>query len=238
MSKTHFRYGRNSAAVLFVAGLVSLAGPSALEAQRPAAQEVAAVSAFPGGLDFLPQVGYSWAIITWSGGDRYFRQEFAAGESPFIGTFDLQGQPLPDGTYTWELELVPDRVAARDLMIAASKSGGLAPSTRSALSGSFAILNGAIVDSELVEPEPIQATGRTQLTGDVAVASGLMPVARVDQGDSDEAVAAGHQVEGRDSGATVGRQTTEDMATALGLTLLARADQRDSDAAVAAAGDN
>jgi hypothetical protein len=88
---------------------------------------------------------------------RVFSKNFKGGSSPNFSIADAQGERLPDGQYTYELRLTPESSPARkdvtsngrgkddelEAVRAARKSG--APSQPVVESGSFSILNGAVV---------------------------------------------------------------------------------------------
>jgi endosialidase-like protein len=80
---------------------------AAAEPQTPE-KAVTSLEVAPVRLDWRPQVGSERWVLTVSGpGDLFLRQEFEAGQSPFLSLFDPQGQRLPDGSYTWELRGTP-----------------------------------------------------------------------------------------------------------------------------------
>jgi hypothetical protein len=73
------------------------------------------VRAGSGGLDFQPLVSYGALVLTVSGPDGFHhRAEFGAGESPAFSIFDKAGAVVPDGSYTWELSVVPSGAQRRD----------------------------------------------------------------------------------------------------------------------------
>src|SRR5258707_2771105 len=107
---------------------------------------------------------------------RSFTREYKAGTSPDITLSDRQLNGLPDGVYGYELRLRPQLSAGeREALRAARKDDE--PEAERAMrkrpvvpvlvqSGSFAILNGAIVVGGAVEPrsnaklaEPMRAPG-------------------------------------------------------------------------------
>ena len=139
---------------LLAAMIVSLAGPTLVEAQRLAdsAPEPALVSHSGAGLQFQPFVDFKEAVLSVSGGEVAFRQVYAGGEYPSISRYDMKGGALPDGTYNWELALLPDAATARELRIAAARNGGEAPNAWLPQTGTFTIKDGSFVDPKLVEP--------------------------------------------------------------------------------------
>lgn len=100
---------------------------------------------------------------------RVFSKGFKGGSSPYFSIADAQGERLPDGQYTYELRLTPVSSPARtdamsngrgkndepEAVRAAHKSA--APSQPLVESGSFSIVNGAVIvagASEEAGPRP------------------------------------------------------------------------------------
>lgn len=182
------RMQANRGALLAVAVVAALVALAPMTAQ---AGKLATATVYAGGVDFLPGVDHAGATATVSGRTLTFQRSFAAGERLSIGLFDPDGQLLPDGTYTWRLQLVPGRAAARDLRRAARRNGGTAPDAWQALSGAFTIRDGRMADPGLRESRPARrdAAGlRAALPADLTAANRGARVAD----DDDAAVAAGH----------------------------------------------
>jgi hypothetical protein len=182
----HLRLGVSAAATLLVAGAAALALPAPLEAQGPA--ERAAVSLYPSGVEFRPLVSSRGATLTVAGNGLTFEQAFERGERPSIGMFDAEGEPLPDGTYTWRLSLLPDAATARALRDAASRGEGLAGARWLAQTGTFTIRNGSIVDPGLREAQPSRLEGAdpgSELHSDMG---GMSSVAGAFAQDTDDVV--------------------------------------------------
>ncbi len=157
MKRIHERRGRLPLAVLLAAGLAVTSPPAELAAQGPArggGTQVASAAVFAGGVDLTPAVRYRQAIVTVSGNGVTFQQVYKPGESLSIGAFDPKGYVLADGVYTWELQLVPDAKAAEKLRASAARSGGIAPEAWQPATGTFAVVGGAVVGPDLVEPRP------------------------------------------------------------------------------------
>jgi hypothetical protein len=86
---------------------------------------------------------------------RIFTQHYKGGSSPQFSMADVQGERLPDGQYTYELRLTPASAQRRDLTSNGRGKEDESESVRAARkpvvasavveSGSFSILNGAIV---------------------------------------------------------------------------------------------
>lgn len=214
MTRIHARRGWRLTGALLIAGLAAAALSSPLGAQGPG--ELATVTVYPGGVDFRPNVSYSRAILTVSGNDRVFQRVLEAGEDLSIGFFDPEGQPLPEGVYVWQLELVADAETARELRIAATLNGGTAPEPWSALSGTFAILGGSVVPPDLSEPKPVRMTfssGLPESSANLRFAASSTQV-RLPGEDNDAAVGSRKDVEGK-ARAALGRQASTAFVTSL-----------------------
>jgi hypothetical protein len=112
-------------------------------------------------------VPHSGLTVTISAPDgQVFRKEFRAGASPDFPLTDKQGNRLPDGQYTYELRLTPvlspevrkalaeargkdddDAAVEREM-----RKRGQLPTQPLVQSGTFSILNGAVVVAGAVEP--------------------------------------------------------------------------------------
>ncbi len=137
--------GHGAVMAVLAAGLLAVAGPAT--ALEPAG-ELATVNVSSAGIDFRPEVEFGRAILTLSGGGDVYTREFAPGEDPFVSVFGPEGHLLADGSYQWELVLLPTRDARAALMIAASENGGEAPGARAAQTGAFVIVDGYIADPD------------------------------------------------------------------------------------------
>ncbi len=142
------------AAVALVA-LASIAPAAVLEAQAPGGGTVVATATVhAGGVDLNPEVRHSGGVVTVSGNGMVFQQRIEAGAGASIGVFDLEGQLLPDGVYTWELELYPDARTAKRLRESALRNAGRAPEAWQRLTGTLTIRNGLVAAPDLVEAGP------------------------------------------------------------------------------------
>ncbi len=124
----------------------------------------------PGGIGWTPLVRNNGVALTVAGGNFHSRTEFRGGENPSFKPYDLEGERLPDGVYRWQIIFWPTEVTAID-----DGTNGRDPSvnverlarrsatrSRSNLryqrpqrlvdSGSFTIINGAILDPSIPEP--------------------------------------------------------------------------------------
>jgi len=125
--------------------------------------EVAKVQLTPSQVHWEPQVSYERLVLTVSKpGGEVVRQEFAAGQTP---VFELpQGEA--DGSYIYELRVVPPvDPAARRALAASRESGnsaaverlkkaGRLPAGELVQSGSFTVVGGAVVAPDATEPRP------------------------------------------------------------------------------------
>ena len=134
--------------------------------------EVAKVQLTPSQVHWDPQVSYERLVLTVSKpGGEVVRQEFAAGQAP---VFDLP-QGVADGSYVYELRVVPAIDAAARRALAASresgneaaierlKKAGRLPAGELVQSGSFMVVGGAVVDSDAREPRsaaPVKEAGK------------------------------------------------------------------------------
>jgi hypothetical protein len=136
--------------------LVTAAALCLALAPAATAADIAQVRAGSGGLDFQPRVEYGALVLTVSGPDGFHhRAEFGAGESPAFSIFDKAGAVVPDGSYNWELSVVPSDAQRRDAFEAnqaAAKSGERGGIERLVQSGSFAIVAGSVVAGGETEP--------------------------------------------------------------------------------------
>ena len=174
-------------AVLVVAALAVIAMPAT--AAAAGRRDLAVATLHAGGVDFLPAVAYGGAKITVTGPELDYERSFAAGERLSIDLFDPDGQLLPDGTYTWRLALTPTAEDARALRRSARRNGGISPDRWLALSGSFTLRSGLVVDPSLAEARPARA--EPALGGGLARDLGATAAADGIGDDSDAAIAAG-----------------------------------------------
>lgn len=103
---------RMAALVMFVlligvAALPALAG-EAREAAVEAPPAVALMSSGSASIDWAPVVEYDRLVLTVTGPDDVvIRREFKAGQHPSLSLFNRRGQKLADGSYSYELRVVP-----------------------------------------------------------------------------------------------------------------------------------
>ncbi len=112
------------------------------------------------GIEWQPQVDHERLVLTVSGPGGFLdRKEFAAGTSPSFSIYAQDGSLLPDGSYKYELRLVPRVDAATQRAQAAARESGEqgfeAPlfTARTVQRGHFALLGGELVLPGLKEGE-------------------------------------------------------------------------------------
>jgi hypothetical protein len=147
---------------------------TALAQSTNKAESVAAVAADRGEVRWQPQVEYSRLILTVSApGGEVFRKEFEAGTTPSFKLSDKDGYSLPDGSYSYELRVIPhfsrevrkalaasrEKGNTAEVMQELQKSGQL-PTTITVQSGSFLIEKGAVLTGSPEDgEEPGQNSG-------------------------------------------------------------------------------
>jgi len=150
MTSKHAYLGGLSAAVVLLAGLAFVAPAGA--------DDAATVTYGANSLSFAPQVVHRGGTVTVSGNEITVRREFGAGDTVTVAAVDMDGNPLPDGSYNWEIVFYPGKA---DLSRADAKSGRTSEdggsSTPAKLpkgwtqSGSFTIAGGAIINPDAAE---------------------------------------------------------------------------------------
>jgi len=151
--------------VVLLGGLLMVQPPAKAQDEAAGPPHFVSVNLGANGAQWMPSGSYGRMTLTVSGpGGAIYRQEFEAGRFPSFGLFDKDGQSLPDGAYNWELVATP--IVARDTReamrtarrnndeqaIAGLQKAGRLPRTPLVQSGSFVIVNGAIVEPEATEP--------------------------------------------------------------------------------------
>ncbi len=141
---------------VLLAALVALPAVSQEAAEAPSA---ATMKTAPGSVSWQPLVSFDKLVLTVQGGGFLSTREFVSGEAHFAPV-DPEGFQLPDGTYNWEIRMIPPALAFNDSLVRSNerRGGGRSQNFGTApepvvQSGSFTIANGAIVDPELTEPE-------------------------------------------------------------------------------------
>lgn len=146
--------------VLALAALAFLPPPTLAEA--PA--ELASFAAHGDRLEWSPRVEARHGCrVTLSGPGVDVSRTFKGGERPALSLFVRDGQPLPDGTYVWEITLAgePREAAgdpyngrdARPTKAAARRPDG----RRLTQGGSFTVLDGRVLDTSLRETPEVKS---------------------------------------------------------------------------------
>jgi hypothetical protein len=121
---------------------------------------VALASVGPNSIAWQPQVDHQALVLTVSGNDIFVNRRFELGEEPVFNGVDARGKALPDGTYTWQLTVIPrlDELDARESANGRSDNDGSVgkqAEARKALSqsGAFTISLGAFVRPDEIETD-------------------------------------------------------------------------------------
>jgi hypothetical protein len=143
---------------------------SALAQSANKVESVAAISADRTEVRWQPQVEYGRLILTVSApGGEVFRHEFEAGATPLFKLTDKEGNSLPDGSYSYELRVIPNFSREVRKTLAASRENGNTaevmqelqrsgqlPTSLPVQSGSFLIEKGVVLTGspeDGVEPQ-------------------------------------------------------------------------------------
>ncbi|HVS00428.1 MAG TPA: tail fiber domain-containing protein [Thermoanaerobaculia bacterium] len=203
---------------------VLLAGLAALPA---AAQEIATESAETGGpiavvtaegssVTWRPLVAYERLVLIVSGPDELVvRRDFKAGQSPTFSLYDERGELRQDGSYTYELRLIPVldaetrkrlqedlRTGSNALLIQLRKEGKLPVNL--AQSGEIQIVRGAFVTEGLPEDTdkaqtPETGGAQSSATGTGRTGSGgIRNITAKDQVIPDDLIVQGSECVGLD----------------------------------------
>ncbi len=167
-------------AIIAMACLVAPSWAARRGADSVAEPAVARVQMADHLVSFEPLVPYERLSLTVIGNNQVVLESwFDPGSPVLFDLFDQEGQPLADGTYSYELRVVPKiSPQARQLLESARVAGTEAttssrlralralPDGPVSLNGSFTILNGAVVDPDL--PESSGEAGTDYRLGAVA----------------------------------------------------------------------
>jgi hypothetical protein len=132
------------------------------------AESIAAVAADRAEVRWQPQVEYSRLILTVSTPDgQVFRKEFDAGTTPSFKLIDREGNSLPDGSYSYELRVIPNlSLDVRKALAESREKGdsaelvqelqrkGQLPVSVPVQSGAFLIEKGTVLTGSPEEIEP------------------------------------------------------------------------------------
>jgi hypothetical protein len=136
-------------------------------------------------IDWRPKVDYEHLVLTVAGpGDFYARQEFGTGQAPLFSLVDSKGNRLPDGSYAYELRVVPRLDPGAPERLAGAQdnhesglelpNGGKLPERPLVQSGYFSIEGGSFLDlSDRVrssgrEKPPLPRAATKQVTSENA----------------------------------------------------------------------
>jgi hypothetical protein len=136
-------------------------------AQAPGDEPIAAMIVEANGITWQPTIDHAGLTLTVSGsGGLILQQEFGPGSTPAFAPVSPDGQPHPDGSYTYELQAAPvmdpETRAALEAAREAGNSDAVAEQLRQAgklpdamvQSGHFSIKGGQIVLDDAPEPAP------------------------------------------------------------------------------------
>lgn len=138
--------------------------PTSASADKP--EQVAEVELGGNSIVLRPLVANSGATLTISGPDNLLLEEsFGAGVVPSVSIVDEKAGALPDGTYTYELRLLPEIDAQTRAALASSRASGdesivqklrslgKLPTSQQTQTGSFTVAGGHLVDPFAVETQ-------------------------------------------------------------------------------------
>ena len=148
---------------------------------KPVADEVMGA----GGISWVPKVNYAQLVLTISRPDgAVFRRTFESGSSPYVGLSSVFDDRYPDGSYIYELRVIPNvqprfRPGENDRFSSREESRQQALSRPELTqTGAFLVRNGAIVTNNMAEPRvsPMISSGQEGLSGamDVVYADDLI----------------------------------------------------------------
>lgn len=155
----HLRSRRLGAVLSVLLGCSALS-VGASEDQSP---PVAEVTLTPVTIFWQPQVGYETLILTVSAPDgEVHRHEFQQGEVVAFSLVEKSEAPLPDGSYTYELRVIPSIDKSVKKALAASRETGAIALVRE------------LQQSGVIPQEPLTQTGHFTIAGGVIIQSAAM----------------------------------------------------------------
>jgi hypothetical protein len=148
---------------------------------RPVADEMMGA----GGISWIPKVNYAQLVLTISRPNgTVFRRTFASGSSPYVDLSSIFGGSYLDGSYIYELRVIPDvqpRVRYEENDMLSSREAArqqVLSGPELTQTGAFLIQGGAIVSSDMTEPQvsPMISSGQEGLSGtmDFVIADDLI----------------------------------------------------------------
>jgi hypothetical protein len=142
-------------------------------ASVPDEKPVADVVIGSSGISLVPKVNYHRLVLTVSTpGGKVISKAFDTGSSPYFGLSDLNGIAQLDGSYTFELQLIPfPRKMARQEL---ERAGELIPIKKSMIqTGAFLIKGGSIVtpgpSEDISRPQDVLHYDDVIITGSLCV---------------------------------------------------------------------
>lgn len=182
---------RNSASGLRWAGIpVLVAGLSltSLAAQEEATErpreEVATMKVGKTAIEWLPVIEHEGLTLTVSGAGEIRERVFKAGTHPTFELRDEKGQPVPDGSYSYELTAAPKldpqtreklaagREAGDEGVVERLRQEGLLPRRPLVQSGVFSVWQGQGVDPSREEPGAVHGKPvdpKVKIGGDITI---------------------------------------------------------------------
>lgn len=159
--------------LLFLAALALCLNVAALAVPQSGdskIEPVASMKADVSKMTWEPKIGYEALTLTVATPDgEVLRQEGRSGVALAFSVMDAQGQQRPDGQYRYELRVTPIlEQGVREILAEARRNGtdeqtlrglrkqGLLPTEGLVQSGTFRVLNGAIVSGGATEPQKIK----------------------------------------------------------------------------------
>ncbi len=162
---------RHIVGAILLSGIIGWTGPAAVMAEPAATVELSA-----GGLSLNSGLNFERLALTVSGPDGFLlEKEFKPGSSMFLGLLDQPGVQFKDGSYHYELKVVPRMSAEqRVAMIAARAAGSELPNARQDLisTGTFAVVGGQILldnRAEEITPKDIVHADDVIIQGSLCV---------------------------------------------------------------------
>ncbi len=196
-------YKASRVALTAVVGLLALSSAVA-SAQQRVEPPVAAATFSGGEIYFQPRVGASAWTLTVTGPNGLVLERWGQGSPPSISVFDNNGHPLPDGSYSYQLQaevkLSPAAFQKLSQDTAEGRDVALRPGQRvrelPPAAGHFRVAGGSIVMPTENEPRPRGRSAGPARRSATPTAEG--PVAEPDQVILDDLIVDGSACIGQD----------------------------------------
>jgi hypothetical protein len=170
LKKFSFRAVLTILVVLFF-GVSAVAGETTDE---QVINPIADITIGANGIGWTPKVNYARMKLTVSGPDgTVISKSFDAGVTPYLGLSDNKGNYFIDGSYTYELRVIP--TLEKKVRTAGDSGAGIPREKPLVQSGSFTILGGGFV-SPTTGPEPGLAKPLDQVILDDLIVDGSLCV--------------------------------------------------------------